>query len=185
MKSELKPLNPPYSEEITNALNQYPQQDGYILKLFRVFANSARFLSGKGVINLLDKQSPLSLRERELVILRVCGNNNCEYEWGVHVSIFAEKVQLSENQIANTRSEELDNSCWDDREILLLMAIDELCKYGKLLDKTLASFQQTWTAEQQLEILALCGNYHTVSFVANTSKVSPESFAARFPTSKT
>jgi len=70
MKSELKPLDPPYSEEISNALKQYPTQDGYLLKLFRVFANSLRFLSGKGVINLLDERSPLTLAERELVIDR-------------------------------------------------------------------------------------------------------------------
>ncbi len=184
MKSELKPLNPPYLEEIANALSQYPQQDGYILNLFRVFANSIRFLTGKGVINLLDEQSPLTLREREIIILRVCANNNCEYEWGVHVSIFARKAQLSEHQIANTLNKKLGNACWNDREILLLMAIDELCEYGKLLNRTLASFQSFWTLEQQLEILALCGNYHTVSFVANVSEVKPESFAARFPTSK-
>lgn len=53
----------------------------YLLQLFRVFANSPRFLK-KGALNLLDKDSPLTLRQREIVILRVCANNDCEYEWG-------------------------------------------------------------------------------------------------------
>lgn len=126
------------------------------------------------MINLLDNQSPLALRESELVILRVCANSNCEYEWGVHVSTFAEQAQYNK----------LDNACWQSREFLLLAAIDELCEYGELLDKTLASFQVFWTVEQQLEIFALCGNYHTVSFVANISKLKPEPFAVRFPESK-
>jgi len=88
MKNVLSPLEAPYSEEIAAALAQYPQRDGYVLSLFRVFANSARFLK-KGVLNLLDKGSPICLMQRELIILRICANNHCEYEWGVHVSAFA------------------------------------------------------------------------------------------------
>jgi hypothetical protein len=42
-------------------------------------------------------------------------------------------------------------------------------------------FQEAWTLEQQLEILALCGAYHTVSFVANTAQLPPEPFGVRFP----
>lgn len=182
MKSTLKPLAPPYSESISAALTQYPQQDGYLLKLFRVFANSTRFLTGKGVINLLDKQSPLSLRERELTILRTCANRNCEYEWGVHVSLFAKKANLNSDQIANTLDKETSHDCWNNDEQLLLTAIDQLCENGKLSDSTLESFQTAWSPEEQLEILALCGNYHTVSFVANISKIQPEQFAARFKT---
>jgi len=29
--------------------------------------------------------------------------------------------------------------------------------------------------------MALCGNYHTVSFMANVSKLKRESFTAQFP----
>ena len=35
--------------------------------------------------------------------------------------------------------------------------------------------------EAQLEVLALVGNYHTISFVAKTAELTPELFAARFP----
>jgi hypothetical protein len=34
---------------------------------------------------------------------------------------------------------------------------------------------------QQLEIFALCGNYHTISFVANAARLQPEAFAAGVP----
>ena len=100
MKAILKPLESPFKPEIDQVLENYPKQDGYLLKRFRVFANGQRFLK-KGVPNLLDKQSPLSLRECEIVILRVCANNQCEYEWGVHVAIFASYVSLSGAQIDN------------------------------------------------------------------------------------
>jgi hypothetical protein len=48
-------------------------------------------------------------------------------------------------------------------------------------EATAKVFEATWTLEQQLEILALCGNYHTVAFVANTARLPPVAFAARFP----
>ena len=62
-----------------------------------------------------------------------------------------------------------------------MVAIDELCVAGSISDETLAHFQKDWTVEQQLEILALCGTYHTVSFVANTARLPNEAFAATFP----
>ncbi len=181
MRETLRPLEAPYSPEIENTFKSYPQSDGYILKLFRVFANSLRFLKGKGVTNLLDKSGPLSLREREIVILRVCANTDCEYEWGVHVAVFAQQASLSDEQVQATRLSAPTNSCWQPEERLLLTVVDELCEHATLLDDTYTQFQLNWDLEQQLEIFALCGNYHTVSFVANAARLDSEPFAARFP----
>ena len=93
------------SDELKETLSRYPAgPDGSTLTLFRVFANSERFLSGKGVANLLDRHSPLSLRERELVILRVTGRLACEYEWGVHVAAFSRLAGLSAPEISWARA---------------------------------------------------------------------------------
>ena len=101
--NELKPLEPPYETEIENILALYPKgKDGYLLRLFRVFANSQRFLAGKGVVNLLDDESPLTIQERELVILRVTAKKHCEYEWGLHARIFAEAANISDVQLRAT-----------------------------------------------------------------------------------
>lgn len=180
MSNTLKPISEPYTAEIEAALSQYPKVDGYLLSLFRTFANSLRFLK-KGVPNLLDKESPLSLRAREIVILRVTANKNCEYEWGVHVKVFSEAAAIDQEQIAATRSTEVNSSLWSSEEINLLEAIDELCADGKISSRTLDSFEVNWTVEQQLEILALCGTYHTISFVANSARLASEPFGAKFP----
>ncbi len=181
MTHRLEPLEPPFPEDIAEILEKYPQSDGHILSLFRVFANSKRFLLDKGVVNLLDKNSPISLREREIVILRVCANNNCEYEWGVHVSVFATAAQLNEEQVAATKLGGATEACWETKDQLLIQAIDELCKLSKIQDSTYSEFQKHWNLEQQLEILALCGNYHTISFVANSARLDNEHFGAKFP----
>ncbi len=181
MREVLAPVDPPWPEDVAAALESYPKRDGYVLKLFRVFANSLRFLRGKGVVNLLDRDSPLSLRERELVILRTCAQRNCEYEWGVHAAAFGAAAGLSAEQIRATRLSPPDDPCWRDAEAVLLRVVDGLCAAGCPDPATLDAFRQLWDLEQQLEILALCGNYHTVSFVANVSALEPEEFASAFP----
>ncbi|WP_421854417.1 carboxymuconolactone decarboxylase family protein [Novosphingobium sp.] len=182
MANQLAPLFEPYPSEVAAILAGYPQQDGYILTLFRTFANSLRFLR-KGVPNLLDRESPLPLRFREIVILRTTANRACEYEWGVHVSIFTKAARFSPEQIAATTSAAIDPALWNETEARLLDVIDALCCKGRLDDALHAGFIADWTKEQQLEIFALCGAYHTVSFVANAARLPGEPFGARFPAS--
>ena len=176
----IRPIEPPYPPEVDDIFATYPKRDGYILNLFRVFANSVRFLR-KGTLNLLDRDSPLLMREREVVILRVCANNYCEYEWGVHVGAFAEHVGFSETQIEATCLGNSSDACWSAREQTLLCVVDELCSHSKLALETAEAFSNLWSIEQQLEVFALCGNYHTVTFVANNTELELEDFAARFP----
>ena len=180
---ELNPVSEPFNPEIASILEHYPKANGYLLTLFRVFANSRRFLS-KGVANLLDKESPLTLRQRELVILRTTANRRCEYEWGVHVAGFASHAGFSQQQIDQTVLADHTADSWSDDERILIRVVDELTTDGTLSNEVLHRFQEIWTAEQQLEILALCGNYQTVCFVANTARLANESFGAHFPQDK-
>ncbi len=180
MRNVLKPINRPASPAIEAMLARYPQQNGYLLTLFRTFANSQRFLE-KAVPNLLDKDSPLSIREREIVILRTTANRDCEYEWGVHVAIFADAAKFSSDQVADLGTGACQAELWEETEQLLIRCIDQLCQEGRVADADLDAMQNCWSLEQQLEILMLCGTYHTVSFVANTARLANESFGAAFP----
>lgn len=180
MKHRLTPVSPPYSERVSSLLAHYPKRDGYLLALFRVFANSERFLR-KGVPDLLDRDSPLSMTEREIVILRVTALRRCEYEWGIHVAAFAQAAKLSSEQVRSTLLGGANDACWSSSEAALVRTVDELLEEGRLSGKTKAAFEEYWSPAQQLEILALCGAYQTVSFVANVSAIPPEDFAARFP----
>ena len=180
MANRLVPLEPPFRPEIEQALSGYPLVDGYILSLFRTFANSLRFLK-KGVPNLLDRDSPVDLHTREIVILRTTALRNCEYEWGVHVSVFADAAHLTQDQVQATRLGQSD--CWSAEELRLISVVDQLCANGELDSETLVHFRSDWSREQQLEIMALIGTYSTISYVANVAKLPREQFAASFPTS--
>ena len=65
------------------------------LLLFRTMARSPRVF-GKMFAGGLFEEGPLSLRQREIVIDRTTARLGCEYEWGVHVALFAERVGFGE-----------------------------------------------------------------------------------------
>ena len=114
------------------------------------------------------------------MILRTTALSNCEYEWGVHVSIFASKVGLTKQQVQDTLSPEINKQLWSSQEILLLNIVDELKRNSTLSGETKDKFQSEFKVEAQLEIYALCGFYMTVAFTANNSEIGLESFAATF-----
>jgi hypothetical protein len=67
--------------------------------LFRTFAYNLAMSKAKGGGYELSKNLSLSMRDREIVIDRVCARCNCEYEWGVHIAFFAERVDLWERAL--------------------------------------------------------------------------------------
>jgi Carboxymuconolactone decarboxylase family len=60
---------------------------------------------------LLDR-GHLTIRQREIVIDRVTASCGAEYEWGVHVSVYAAKAGLTEAQIASLVGGGPDDDVW-------------------------------------------------------------------------
>src|ERR1700754_624169 len=92
----IAPLAPPYAPDIQAQFDRI-MRGAPPLVLFRVMAGHARAWEKFRGGSLLDR-GPLTLREREIVIDRTCALNACEYEWGVHVAIFAGPAKLSAEQ---------------------------------------------------------------------------------------
>ena len=136
----------------------------------------AKFRAG----SLLDR-GPLALRDREIVIDRTTALANCEYEWGVHVAVYAEHAKLTEEQIIATRNAKSDASCWSDAERALISAIDALHDKATLGQAEFDDLREYYDDAQILEILMLCGFYRTVSYVANALDLPLESKGVRFP----
>ena len=179
MSNLLKPLEAPFPKESEEVLKNYPRINGYLLKLFRMFANSPRFLE-KAVPNLLDEGSPLSLRQRELVIQRVTALHVCEYEWGVHIAVFAATATITAQEITWLLHEEVHQSEWSEKDFLLLNFTTQLIRQGGPDETTSTALRNHFSREQQLEICALCGTYSTISFAANSAQLDREEFAPSF-----
>ncbi|WP_194723387.1 carboxymuconolactone decarboxylase family protein [Noviherbaspirillum malthae] len=175
--TRLAPSDGPYEPEIAAALKRVMPPGLEPLKLFRVMAHSPRVLQRMFAGSLLDK-GPLTLRQRELIILRSCARCNSEYEWGVHVAFFAGKAGLSDSEVSASREQQY--SSWTKSEGLLLKLVDELHDDADVSDQLWAALSEEFSTEQLLEMVALAGYYHTISFMTNAFRIGKEDFSPGF-----
>jgi alkylhydroperoxidase family enzyme len=126
----------------------------------------------------LSRNLSLSMRQRELVIDRVTARCGAEYEWGVHIAFFAQRVGLSEEQIVSLTSGTPADPCWPADERALLRAVDELHDQHDVTDSTWAALDLS--DEQRLDLLMLAGWYHAIAYVARAVRVPLEADAPRF-----
>jgi len=177
--SRIAPLEPPYAPEIQAQFDRI-MRGARPLVLFRVMAGHARAWEKFRAGGLLDG-GPLSLREREIVIDRTCALNKCEYEWGVHIAIFADAAHLTRDDISATVHGDADAPCWSDNEKALVAAVDALHHRATLSDAEFAVLSAHYDTDKILEVILLCGFYRTVSYLANSLALPLEANAARFP----
>jgi alkylhydroperoxidase family enzyme len=175
----IAPLSPPYAPDIQEQFDRVMRGAPPLL-LFRAMAGYARAWEKFRGGSLLDR-GPLALREREIVIDRTCALNACEYEWGVHVTAFAQAAHLSDEQIRATVHGGADAPCWSEAEKAMLVAVDALHRRSTLSDAEFATLKAHYDDAQVLEIIQLCGFYRTVSYLANALALPLEPNAARFP----
>jgi hypothetical protein len=175
----IAPLEPPYAPEIQEQFDHI-MRGAPPLMLFRTIASNARAWEKFRAGSLLDR-GPLTLREREIVIDRTCALDACEYEWGVHVTAFAQAAHLTEAEVRATVREGADAPCWSAPERALISAVDALHARATLSDAEFAGLSSHYDDAKVFEIILLCGFYRTVSYLANGFGLPLEDNAARFP----
>jgi len=175
----ITPLEPPYEAEIQSQFDRI-MRGAPPLMLFRVMASNARAWEKFRAGSLLDR-GPLDLREREIVIDRTCALTGCEYEWGVHVTTFAQAAGLTEAEIRATVREGAGAPCWSAPERALISAVDALHARATLSDDEFAALSSHYDDAKIFEIILLCGFYRTVSYLANGLRLPLEEKTARFP----
>jgi alkylhydroperoxidase family enzyme len=175
----IAPLEPPYKAEIQAQFDRI-MRGAPPLMLFRVMASNPRAWEKFRAGSLLDR-GPLDLREREIVIDRTCALNQCEYEWGVHVTTFAKAAGLTETEVRATVFEGADAACWSASERALIAAVDALHARATLSDEEFSALSSHYEDAKIFEIILLCGFYRTVSYLANGLRLPLEQGAARFP----
>lgn len=176
----IEPAVPPYAASVQQQLDRLMPPGAEPLVLFRVMARSERLSSRFFAAGLLDRGA-LSLRERELVILRTCARHGSEYEWGVHVTYFARRAGFDHAQIRATVHGPADAPCWSAHERLLVQLCDALAQGTHIADALWRPLRAAFSEEALLELLLLAGFYRTVSTLTNALELPLEPDAARFP----
>jgi 4-carboxymuconolactone decarboxylase len=180
--SRVAPLEPPYEPDIARTLERMMPRGVEPLKLFRTVAHNRYILdklrsTGAYLLNF-GTVDPL---DREIVIHRTCALCGCEYEWGVHVVAFGRPLGLSEKQISATTHGDGKDPAWSGRQALLVRLADELHDSASISEELWRALGDHYGEPQLIELIALVGQYHVVSYLANALGVPREENAARFP----
>jgi alkylhydroperoxidase family enzyme len=181
--TRLAPLDPPYGPDIARTLERMMPPGIPPLNLFRTVAHNPAILerfrsTGSYLLNF----GTLSALDREIVIQRTCARCDCEYEWGVHAVFYGERVGLSAEQLdATAAGAGATDPCWSPQQALLIELVDALHDHGDVDDALWERLAAGYDEAQLVELVALVGQYHFVSFIANAFRVEPEETARRFP----
>jgi 4-carboxymuconolactone decarboxylase len=176
----IDPVTPPYTPDVQALFDKLMPPGVPPLTLFTTLARVPRIFDRFRVGSLLDR-GPVSLRHREIVIDRTCARCGCAYEWGVHVAFFAARVGLTPEQVRATVRSDAADPAWTAEEQLLIRLVDQLHDSANIAEDLWSALAAAFTIEQILELIALVGFYHTVSFFANGLQLASEPNTTQFP----
>jgi alkylhydroperoxidase family enzyme len=178
----IEPAQAPYEPDIAAALQRIMPPGVEPLVLFRTMARSPRVFQKMFAGGLLDKGA-LGLRQREIVIDRTTARLGCEYEWGVHIAFFAGKVGFGAAEIAATVHGGADAACWSAEDQTLVALVDDLVDRRTIAPATWQRARGHFDEAALIEVIALVGYYHTISFLCRGLDLPLEAYGARFPVS--
>ncbi len=122
----------------------------------------------------LSRRLTVSLREREIVILRTCAGCGAEYEWGVHVEVFGQRAGFTGEQITALTCGQLDNEVWTAREGLLIRLVDAMLATRDVPDDLWADLdepvQRRRVARRDHVVRLVSGHQPTLSSITGRSR---------------
>jgi alkylhydroperoxidase family enzyme len=180
MPPRIEPARPPFPPEIQASLDRLMPPGVPPLVLFATLARDARLFARFMGGGLLDR-GHLTLRQRELAILRVTARCGSEYEWGVHATFFGPRAQVTPEELASLVHGGPDDPGWDGSERALLRLCDSLHASCDVDDALWDELRAHFSEEAILELLLLAGFYRTVSTLTAVLRLPLEAFAERFP----
>lgn len=181
----ITPLTAPFEPDVATQLAAMMPPGTAPIALFRTFAHNLPMtaaMHGWGRYELGPSLS-LPMRTREIVIDRTTARCGAEYEWGVHVAFFAERVGLTADQLRSITAGAATDPCWADAaDRLAIELVDQLYETDDVDDDLWTRLTATFRVDQVLDLVLLCGWYRAISMVARATRLRNEPFAPTFRT---
>ena len=182
IEARIPPLEPPFAPDVAALLGRMMPPGVPPIALFRTLARNpvlAAAMHPWGAYEL-GKQLSVPMRLRELVIDRVTARLGCEYEWGVHLAFFADRVGFTADELRSLTRGTPDDACWDGEARSVLRLVDALVETATVDDDLWVELTGSFDEAQLLDLVVLVGWYHAIAFVANVARVPHEAGAPRF-----
>ncbi len=171
MRSPAQPL----SDE---QLNEEQLKTAKMLRVNGVLANGFRV--GMRAWKLFKAHLPFSIhvmamssvppRVRELAIIRIAHNNNCDYELQHHSMVALQQLGMTEDDLNNIK-EGPDASGLSELDASIIRLVDELDSDCNISDSLYAYLHTQFSEDQFAELLFTIGNYESMTRVINVLQV--------------
>jgi 4-carboxymuconolactone decarboxylase len=169
----IAPVQDPDEDQRTE-LESGPQLDGRPMNVFATLAHAPRILSAcNGLGAALQVDSPLSFRQRELVILRTAAHAGSEYEMFHHTKLGA-SAGMSDDELA-AAVDVTSRHPWAPEEAALLRVTDELATTCDVSNEAWAGLGDDLDDAARISLLTLVGFFRLVGGVLNGARVQLES----------
>lgn len=153
----IAPVTHPTAEQ-SELLSKTTLVDGPPANVFATMAHNPRLLKRFNVFaGYFMAHGELAPRLRELSILRTAHRTGCLYEFAQHRRISLQGSLLDAGEIARVVTDETQG--WDEGELAILEATDELCATPVLSPETWQRLQSFLDVSTSMELILLVGFY--------------------------
>lgn len=116
--------------------------------------------------------STLTVRWRELLILRTAALRRCGYEWAQHV-VLAREAGLTDEEVARVAEGPAANG-WSTLEGAMVAAVDELVADAEVTDATWAVLSGELDEQQLMDLVFTVGTYDLLAMAFQSFRVRPD-----------
>ena len=171
----IEPVAPPYAPEVQALFDRLPAGWAPPFAHFTILARDERLLRAylSGGFAYLDP-SYVTLRQREVFLLRVTGRSRGAFEWTLRVHYFADEAGLTEAQLDASVHGDADDPCWTPGDRMLIRLADELHDTASVSDELWAELRGVFAPEGILQLLLMAGHYRTNACLTNGLRVPVE-----------
>lgn len=144
-----------------------PREDMESLQI--LIRHADLYLAHLGVARKFLSDGEMSIRDRELAVLRIGWLSQAPFEWGSHV-VIAKRNGITAEEIEWV----IEGSAavgWNDHDRAIIRAMEELHFDSMISDDTWATLAATYDDKQLIELPILAGQYKTVAYLQNSLRL--------------
>jgi alkylhydroperoxidase family enzyme len=179
----IDPVTPPYTPEVERLLDRLPPEWAPPFRHYSVLARDPRLLRAyfQGSVSYIEP-SHLSVRQREVFLLRVTGHCRNAFEWCLRVHYYADAAAVSEKQLHASVHGNADDPCWEPADRVVIRLADELHDTSSIGDALWSELKAVFSDEAILQLILLAGHYRTNAYLTSVLQVPVEPRVTRpFP----
>lgn len=178
--ARIQPEENPSEEQSRILAKTLLTPDSEPLNLFRTLVKYPEMMKRVNALGgMFMAHGSLSPREREIVILRVAWNSDCDYEFAQHAPI-GRRMGLTDIEIASL-GQSGPAGGWDDTDRAVIQFTDEVMAAGEASESTWEALTRNHDEIQLIELTLLVGYYQMLAGFLKTLRVPLEEGSERLP----